>query len=267
MSLSTIASIPDRLYTARNKLYVRLGNRLIPYYLVNEFPKSGGTWLSQMLASALELPFRRNDLVRFEPSIVHGHYLNPALLRNVVIIWRDPRDLIVSFYYHSYYVAEFNDRKFGNKHLVTLMKERCPFSDYEDIRSNLPRFIDFISTDPVAPRYTWPDFVYRWAHRDDVVQTRYEALRADTTGELARIVQGLTGNHLAPERASEIAERYSFARAKARAEAEHYPGAEKSFVREGSLGGWRRHFTPVAEQRLEQFGYLDALKRLGYPTS
>ncbi|MDE2561266.1 MAG: sulfotransferase domain-containing protein [Sphingomonadales bacterium] len=263
-AIRAVAVLRDRLYTARNKAKVHLFSGLAPYYIVNEFPKSGGTWLAQMLAELLGLPFPRHSLVRFEPSLVHGHYLRPGLLRNVVVLWRDPRDVIVSFYHHCYFVSEFGDVMFGNRQLVSLMKERCPFADYDDVGGNLPEFIRFISTTPVAPRYTWVDFAKVWASRPGTLQTSYEALRADCAGELTRLVHDLTGSVLAPERAAEVAERHSFARAKARAEANLAPGTEKSFVRQGSVGGWRDSFSDEACAMLDRFGYTAQLRRLGY---
>ncbi len=254
----------DRAYTARNKALVRALSGRMPYYLVNEFPKSGGTWLTQMLSDALGLPYYRNDFVRLRPSMVHGHYLSPALVRNVVVLWRDPRDLLVSFYHHCYFASEFRDLKFGNKQLVALMRERCPFDDYDDVRANLPAFIRFISTRPVAPRYNWVDFAAIWADRPGTVQATYEALRADSAGELQRIVRELTGRSLPSDQAESIAQGRSFARAKAEAAKQHDEGVERSFVREGSVGGWGESFSEAALAELERFGYFEAMEKLGY---
>lgn len=253
------ARIKGRWPAVRHKVFVRGCSSLAPYYLVNEFPKSGGTWLAQMLSDALDLPFRCNAPIRFEPSVTHGHFLSPFGLRNVVTLWRDPRDMMVSFYYHCYFVNDI-----GNAGLVALMKARCPFENYTDIRVNLPVFIRFVSQAPVSPRFTWPQFVRVWAHRPGTVQTSYEALRADTPGELMRIVNVLTGRHLSVERAEDVAEQHRFARAKAATARAHRADAEISFVREGALGGWRKHFTAEAESALRECGYEAAMRSLGY---
>lgn len=265
MNSRSLIVLRDRLYTARNKAYVRLFSGALPYYVVNEFPKSGGTWLTQMMSDAMELPFHRNDFVKLERSVVHGHYLLPYGLRNVIVLWRDPRDVIVSFYHHCYFVSDYADVMFGNRQLVSLMKERCPFADYDDVRANLPAFIRFISTTPVAPRYSWVRFAQTWANRPGTIQTSYEALRADTPGELARIVKAVNGQDLSPVRAAEVAEAHSFARAKAAAERNKTQSTEKSFVREGSVGGWRTQFSDEALGELAKFGYDEAIRRLGYP--
>ena len=39
---------------------VRLLSGVLPLYVVNEYPKSGGTWVGQMLGRALDVPFPRN---------------------------------------------------------------------------------------------------------------------------------------------------------------------------------------------------------------
>jgi len=65
-----------RLYDKENELIrtglVRLLSGALPLYVVNEFPKSGGTWVGQMLGRALGLPFPRNRLPALRPSIMHG---------------------------------------------------------------------------------------------------------------------------------------------------------------------------------------------------
>ena len=255
----------DRLYTARNKAYVRLFARSVPFYVVNEFPKSGGTWLTQMMSDAMDLPFHRNAFVKLERAVIHGHYLNPIGLGNVVVLWRDPRDVIVSFYHHCYFVSEYADVMFGNRQLVSLMKERCPFADYNDVRTNLPAFIRFISTTPVAPRYSWAKFVSIWANRPGTIQTSYEALRADTAGELTRIIKAVSGQDLSPEHAAQVAEAHSFARAKAAADRNKTASTERSFVREGSVGGWQTQFSDAALQELVKCGYTEGIRRLSYP--
>ena len=51
---------PRKLITAKRLLMAHCLSGLLPIYIVNEFPKSGGTWLCRMLASALGMPFEDN---------------------------------------------------------------------------------------------------------------------------------------------------------------------------------------------------------------
>lgn len=256
----SITRLKTRLYAARHKAYIRAFSGFAPYYIVNEFPKSGGTWLALMLADALDLPFRRNQPIQFERSITHGHFLNPIGLRNVVVLWRDPRDVLVSFYYHCYFL---NDR--NNAPLVGVMKQCLPFADYENIQSNLPAFINFVSSTPVSPGFTWPEFARVWAHRPGTVQTSYEALRADTTGELVRITEALVGEGaLSLARAMEVVEKHRFSVVKSKIESTESGRAYMPFVREGALGGWKKHFTKEAESLLQSHGYHAMMQSVGY---
>ena len=227
----------------------------LPLYVVNEFPKSGGTWLGQMLARALGIPFPRNRYPVLRPSIMHGHYLHPAGMRNVVVAWRDGRDVMVSWYHQCLFSHE---RK--NDLQVERARRDLPFADYDDVRGNLPAFIEWSFTRPRAPRFSWSEFVRRWHPRRDVVHVRYERLREDTPGELARVVAALTGERLDPARAAAIADEFSFERQTGRRAGEE---DKRSFLRKGVVGDWRNYFTPEAREVFDAFAGTE-LVLLGY---
>lgn len=232
-------------------------SRSLPLYVVNEFPKSGGTWMGQMLGRALGVPFPRNRFPSPRPSIMHGHYLRRGGLRNVVISWRDGRDVMVSWY-HQCLVP--HDR--GNELQVERARRELRLEDYEDVRGNLPRFIEWAFTRPRAPSFTWADFVRGWHGRRDATHVRYEDLRADTPRELARVVRELTGRELDPGAARAIAEEFSFERQSGRR-----PGEEdrRSFLRKGLVGEWRNYFGPEARATFDRFAGRE-LVRAGYET-
>lgn len=234
---------------------VRTMAKTLPCYTVCEFPKCGGTWLSQMLADALNLPFPRNRLPSLRPSIMHGHYLHPWGMSNVVVLWRDPRDVVVSQYYHSYFVNELYNRR-----LVQIFRSEMPFDNYNDVRTNLPAFIRRVYQNPIRPRFSYSQFIDNWHRRNDVVHTSYEALRTEPVAELQRVVVSLTGTTLDPHRAKEIAEANSFARV-----AKRPPGKESkaSFLRSGIAGGWVQSFSPAARRAMHEMAQKD-LERLGY---
>ena len=251
---------PFPVTVARKTVWVRSLSGVLPIYLVNEYPKSGGTWMKNLLAAALEVPaWTRTDPV-WSTSVMQGHWLNPFNLHNVVALFRDGRDVMVSYYHHSF----FRNEQF-NSGYVDRMRERFGFSDYEDVRSNLLPFMKTMLTDPPSPGFTWVDFVEKWAQGPAKVSTRYEWLRRDTATELQRIVRELTGRELAKERAEAIADKFSLSRMRARMTKEAAgKTVEKSFVREGSVGGWSRHFTDEALDWFEkEAGH--ALDLLGYP--
>ena len=243
----------------------------LPLYVVNEFPKSGGTWVGQMLGQALGVPFPRNRFPLLRPSIMHGHYIEPWGMKNVVVTWRDGRDVMVSWYHQQLIPHEWNE------HQVRRSRRELPLRNYEDIYENLPAFIEYAFTrshpvgspladfarpftSPHAPNFSWADFVRRWRGRKEAIHVRYEDLRRDTAGELRRIVLGLTGERLSPEEAGAIAEEFSFER-----QAGRQPGEEnrKSFLRKGVVGDWRSHFNPEARETFDRYAG-DELILLGY---
>ena len=243
----------------------------LPLYVVNEFPKSGGTWVGQMLGQALGVPFPRNRFPLLRPSIMHGHYIEPWGMKNVVVTWRDGRDVMVSWYHQQLIPHEWNE------HQVRRSRRELPLRNYEDIYENLPAFIEYAFTrshlvgspladfarpftSPHAPNFSWANFVRRWRGRKEAIHVRYEDLRRDTAGELRRIVLGLTGERLSPEEAGAIAEEFSFER-----QAGRQPGEEnrKSFLRKGVVGDWRSHFSPEARETFDRYAG-DELILLGY---
>jgi hypothetical protein len=248
----------SRIYARENELIragmVHLLSGVVPLYVVNEFPKSGGTWVGQMLGRALGVPFPRNRLPVLRRSIMHGHYLNPWGMKNVVVPWRDGRDVMVSWYHQQLIEHQWNRAQ------VARSRGELPLEDYEDVRKNLPAFIEYAFTRPHSPPFSWADFVRRWHGREGTVNVRYEDLRRDTPNELRRIVRELTGEKLSPQRASAIAEEFSFERQSGRRAGEEDRG---SFLRKGVVGDWRRRFGPEARQVFDRYAG-EELILLGY---
>jgi hypothetical protein len=233
---------------------VHLLSGALPLYVVNEFPKSGGTWIGQMLGRTLGVPCPRNRFPLLRPSIMHGHYLNPWGMKNVVVAWRDGRDVMVSWYHQQLIPHEWNERQ------VRRSRRELPLEDYEDVYGNLPAFIEYAFTRPHSPRFSWVNFVRRWHGRKDAIHVRYEDLHGDTAGKLQRIVLGLTGERLCLEEATAIAEEFSFER-----QAGRQPGEEnkRSFLRKGLVGDWRNHFSREARETFDRYAG-DGLILLGY---
>jgi hypothetical protein len=230
-------------------------SRLIPLYIVNEYPKSGGSWLSQMLGEAVNVPFPRNRLPMLQPSIMQGHYIWPGLMKNVVVLWRDGRDVLISQYYHSL----FKNEK-GNARLVDITRSNLKFSDYNNIQKNLIDFIEYIYRKKIHPKFSWADFVRVWGKRADVVHATYEDLRQNPVSELKRITKSLSGKDISSSQAQAIAQKYSFEKQSGRK-----PGQEDSgsFMRKGIIGDWKNHFTPEARTLFDKYAG-DALITLGY---
>ncbi len=246
------------LYDRTNELVragmVHLLSGVVPLYVVNEFPKSGGTWVGQMLGRALGVPFPRNRFPALGRSIMHGHYLNPSGIKNAVVVWRDGRDVMVSWYHQQLIPHEYNGRQ------VRRSRKELPLRDYGDVYANLPAFIEYSFTRPHSPAFSWTDFVRRWRWREDVIHVRYEDVRRDAASELRRVFAGLTGEELSQEEAAAIADEFSFERQSGRA-----PGEEdkKSFLRKGVVGDWRNRFGPKAREVFDRYAGEELIS-LGY---
>ncbi|NCO76111.1 MAG: sulfotransferase domain-containing protein [Cyanobacteria bacterium] len=233
-------------------------SKRIPLYIVNEHPKSGATWVGQMLSKALEVPFPRNQLPKFEPCIMHGHYIRPWGMNNVVMVWRDGRDVIVSWYYHCY----FKHERF-NSSLVDMMKSQLPFKDYDNIKENLPKFIEFCALSKPPMRSSWTAFVTKWYNKKGVTNVHYEDFKQDACGELKRLYYQISGKELDHNKALKIAEEFSFAHQSQREEGKENKG---SFLRKGIVGDWKNHFNQESCEIFDHFAG-EELITLGYESN
>ena len=221
---------------------------------INEFPKSGGTWLGEMLAASMNLPFPRNRMPHFNGCIMHGHYLRRHNLQHPVLVFRDGRDVMVSMYHHYLFPNEL-----GNGLAVKRTLRFFSDCDVQDMSSNLPRFMELAFLNRIGPGFSWPDFVESWSSKG-YTQVRYEDLRQRPESELTRLCVELGGVHPDPEKINEIVARFSFESQSGRKPGEEQRG---SFMRKGLVGDWRNHFSPEAHSIFEHFAG-EALVELGY---
>ena len=229
-------------------------SKSLPLYIVTEYPKSGGSWVSQMLSDYLEVPFPRNQFPKFQSSIMQGHYLYFPTMKNVFVILRDGRDIMVSFYYYSLFK---NDR--FNARVVSTTRRELHFKDYNDIKNNLPKFIEYKFTHKKHPRFTWSEFITSWIDKD-VAFIRYENLLKEPVKELSTAIFKVFKIEPDENKLQMIIEKYSFKNLAGR-----NPGEEnkQSFIRKGIAGDWKNHFS---QESKEIFGYYagNELIQLGY---
>lgn len=231
--------------------------RYFPLYIVNEYPKSGGSWVADMLSVALGVPFPRNRLPMLRSSILHGHMMQSWNMHNVLLIWRDGRDILISQYFHSLFE---NERR--NRRLVALCRADLGFSDYNDVKKNLPAFMEYVYEQKRHPRMSWAEFVRRWAGCDRCIHIKYENLRLTPDKELQRVILELSGRELNPAQIREIVEKFSFETISGRKIGEENA---RSFLRKGIVGDWRNYFDQVSRERFQSYAG-DELIKLGYET-
>ncbi|HNP16408.1 MAG TPA: hypothetical protein PKI99_08100, partial [Terrimesophilobacter sp.] len=57
---------------------------------VVEFPKSGGSWIRNMVRSYLGAPPYYHDRILFRNAVIHGHRLHRRVYRRPIVVVRDP---------------------------------------------------------------------------------------------------------------------------------------------------------------------------------
>ena len=177
---------------------------------------------------------------------------------------RDGRDVMVSLYFYSVRATRLVGqprRSARNREILDHLYGRG--ADLDDVRTNLPRFIEYDMTHPRAGHgLTWGRHVEDWWGRPGVVHTTYEGLKDDTPAELHRVVCELTGESQDPLRAELAARRFDFEHTSGRA-----AGTEdrSGFQRKGQVGDWVNHFARDAGEVFDAHAG-SALVEAGYAT-
>lgn len=242
-------------------LMVNTISGILPLYIVTEYPKSGGSWVSQMLAEYLRVPFPRNERPAIKSSVMHGHMLYTPMMKNVVCVFRDGRDVMVSLYYHMLFENEKNSHE-----LVRRVRADLDYEDISDIKRNLPSFIQYMNdmeSKSWSPfKFTWSEFVRSWKDRD-VCKLKYEDLSSDCAGALCPVIERLSGEIIDMARLESVVDKFSFEK-----QAKRKPGEENiaSFIRKGQPGDWREKFSRRAGEVFDKY-YGSELRVLGYVSS
>jgi len=244
-----------RLNAASRLALVMGGNPFATLPLINEYPKSGGSWMAQMLAEALEIPFPRNRLPLLRSSILHGHYRAERVRLPSAMVWRDGRDVMVSLYFHR-----LGENNFSSTAARQAARQALGIDDPEDVERYLPRFIELVVRGETHPWYHWGDFVENWQnHPRLVAEVKYEDMLRDSANALMHVSKAF-GHPLDHARAAEIATRFSF-----QSQAKRVPGQEEtsSYLRKGVAGDWKSKFSQEAREVFDHhMGH--ALVTLGY---
>jgi Arc/MetJ family transcription regulator len=222
---------------------------------INEFPKSGGTWVCRMLRDLTGWRFDDNAIPLPGKAVVKYHRL-PLDVRPLAVVVRDPRDVFVSLFHHS--KAVFEDDPFN----TTMVKAtREIFEGQVGEAAQLGAFVERQLTDPIYPGFAWNEFYEHFLARGTPI-FRYEDFRADTGETLAQLLQAL-GVETSRELVKQVSESHSIDRILAR-RAKNGEDAGNTFVRRGKVGGYAEVLSPETIARIEEsegatmrkFGYL-----------
>lgn len=230
---------------------------VLPLYIVAEYPKSGGSWLAQMLSYYFDVPFPRNQRPKIESCIMHGHFRYSPFMKNVFCMVRDGRDVMISMYYHSLFINDKN-----SPYLVERTRRNNAFNDYDDINHNLPRFIEYLFTVEKKKmfHFNWNEFIDSWYGKPDVVFVIYSDLIENAAEALKNPIEKISGRPANMKRLYEAQEKFSFQNLSGRE-----PGIQDktSFLRKGIVGDWKNHFSPEACEVFDHYAGYNLL-RLGF---
>ena len=190
--------------------------------------------------------------------ILRSTHLYSQRFCNVTVVMRDGRDIMVSAYYHFLFPNEAN-----LDFAVQRKRALLGFKDYDDIRTNMPAFIDYMfKTFPRegwSTRFHWAGFVDSWIDREAPI-VRYEDLLSDPTTQLRRVSHALTGQAPDEVELQRIVEKYSFKALTGRKSGEEKANA---FLRKGIAGDWRNVFSREAAEKFNRHAGAQLI-RLGY---
>ncbi len=242
-----------------------LGDRL-GYFLISEYPKSGGTWFGKMAAEVIQIPYPEHSVLPIGcPSVIHNHWRFDRRFRRCWYLCRDGRDIVVSLYFHRMrYIAAPETpagQRFG-RHYRRLFGATF---DPADVVGNLPRFIEDEYANPKQSfGANWADHVRGWlspdTDSDRVRVVTYESLLEDPTGVLADAVRWACGKEPDEWVVRMTVEKNSMRRLTGRRPGEEDRG---EFIRKGVAGDWKNHFSAEAATIFDQLAG-DVLVQLGY---
>lgn len=239
---------------------------LFPYYHVAEYPKSGGTWLCQMISSVLGVSYpQHRRLPPLSSCIVQTFGPYSSRLRRVCYLYRDGRDVMVSLYYDRLRIARHSRRPGRERIRRTYEGLFGKGYDPAEIQCHLPRFIEFEFRKPGrGSPLNWADHVRDWCEPETphVHRLAYEDLLTDCRGAVLSAVRHLVGPDVDTRRLEAAIRDWSMVNQTGRS-----PGEEDQteHVRKGVAGDWKNHFTREAAEVFHHFAGRTLIE-LGYET-
>jgi hypothetical protein len=273
MILKTLRS---KVEHATRLLFINTITRWNGSILVVEYPKSGGTWLGQLISNYLEIPFPRNRFPATTKAVFHGHYRPTGMIKKnkkIVFLVRDGRDVLVSFYYHQ---LLWNDKNKLNPKDVIYHRKNTGFKDFKDVKGNLKEYLDYIYLHKPSrfQHFTymgnWYTFNKEWlkaakelGQEGRIYMIRYEDLLADTAGTMRTMFKDFFKLEVDEKKLQSVVDKFSFENQTKRKKGQE---DTKSFLRKGISGDWKNYFEQAERARFKELnGSL--LEELGYETS
>lgn len=235
-----------------------------------EYPKSGGTWLSQLISSYLEIPFPRHRIPSLKKSLYHSHYLpkyNIPKNDKIVFLVRDGRDVAISQYFHQ---LVWNEKNKLNPKDVNYHRSQLRFENYDKLKENLASFLHYIfkSRPSKLQQFTymgnWYEFNQKWIEQmkkaDNIYLIKYESLLDHPHQTLSELFTTFFNTEVDPQKLVNIIDQYSFETLSKRKKGEEN---KNSFLRKGISGDWKNYFGEKEKEIFKEYTG-DLLVELGY---
>lgn len=228
------------------------------YYLVS-YPKSGNTWVRFLLANYLHsgsvdfdniqeiIPeYNVNPITQNSTHFFKSHESYNSSYQNVIYVVRDPRDMIVSFYYYRLNANIINSDTSIQEYIYSFLSNPGKFGQ-------------------------WNEHVRSWYEMKDhinILFVKYEDLVNDVTNEFLRILEFVN----LPK------EKYKLIKAIRSSDFQNLRLAERKsshpvikkiksnnsyFTRKGRVGDYARYFDKKNLSLVEKI-YKDEMKLFGY---
>ena len=235
-----------------------------PFYVLTEFPRSGGNWIRDLMADVMQLPAPRFSRlpVTFR-SIIHNHDHRPTAHPTIYAL-RDPRDVFLS-HFHKTVAAYRQGGPVLRRKVVARHPSLVPLLAADDGRHDRRpdvRFYEEWMTRSLGARVSWPAHVrgFLAEPRETVVVIRYEDVMSNGAATLTDAVRRLSGYEPAPDVVAFALARNSFERQAGRRTGEVDNSATK---RQGLAGAWRRDLPEALAERFSR-DMANELRLAGY---
>lgn len=249
--------IRQRYYQAVNAMLVPAAGRALGISHVVEYPKCGGSWVRRMLETYLHASPYHHDRYISRNTVIQLHRLYSSRLCNPIVLYRDPRDVFVSYYFY-----ERNQALRGTHLAIT---GHFDFSEQDSVRAAFGRYLRAKLSAQTDPYFSYREFHESWSHCARKCVVTYEGFHRDAVGELGRAVEFL-GFRPDPERIAHAVAYNTFEQVTRRKYGEERgKGVEDNskFQRKGVTGDWVNYFDDESSALIErELG--DMMKALGY---
>ena len=214
--------------------------------VVTEYPKCGGTWLCQMLEALIGIPYPRLRIPGPGAKLLHGHYLDPRGIRSGIVVWRDPRDILVSHFFHCVHFKDMTSERNTRR-----VRALIGLTDADEVRfdEHFPIYYELVSTRAIHPYFTIRDFHKSWFAKPGFFHTSYERLQRDAAGEISAVAAYLGYGDVPIERAKAVVANFDFSRVSGRKKGEE---AAAEYLRKGIVGDWANYLEGEVLERVNR---------------